>query len=114
MVFTSGKQKISVCGEIFDFPLFIYPFADEKRFLCVYDDDTAVLVFIVDFNAAITNVTDSHGWPPNDYTRNYETKPRHSPDACNRKLVRFGHPGRHGKRRLQRKAGRYNRLGAYG
>ena len=67
-----GKSKIfSLWGDAFGSPLFIYPFADGQRFLCIDDDDTSVLVFIVDFSAAGANVTNSPGWPPNDYTRKY-------------------------------------------
>ncbi|HXC99913.1 MAG TPA: hypothetical protein VN048_11265 [Verrucomicrobiae bacterium] len=74
-----GKTKIfSLWGDMFDCPLFIYPFADGRRFLCIDDDDTSVLVFIVDFTGTGTNVTNQPGWPPNDYTRNYlvERAPR--------------------------------------
>ena len=45
-----GKEKIfSLWEDFFDGPMFIYAFADGKRFLCDYDDDTAMLDFVVDF-----------------------------------------------------------------
>jgi hypothetical protein len=47
-------------------PIFIYPFADGKRFLCDYDDDTSLLDFVVDFRDSATNEPRSSGWPPND------------------------------------------------
>jgi hypothetical protein len=58
-------------GDAFDFPLFIYPFADDQRFLCIYDDDTAMLVFVVDFASSPESVIKQSEWPPNDYTRSY-------------------------------------------
>lgn len=67
-----GKSKVfSLWGDIWDVPLFIYPFTDDKRFLCIYDDDTAILVFIVDLNASATNAGALSTWPPNDYLRSY-------------------------------------------
>ena len=67
-----GKEKVfRLWEDFFDFPLFIYPFADGQRFLCIEDDDTSVLVFVVDFSASATNATNVNGWPPNDYLRNY-------------------------------------------
>jgi hypothetical protein len=36
-----GKEKVfSLWSDFFDFPLFIYPFPDKQRFLCI-DDDAA-------------------------------------------------------------------------
>lgn len=62
-----GKEKIfSLWQDFFDFPCFIYPFADGKRFLCDYDDDTSLLDFVVDFRDSATNEPRSSGWPPND------------------------------------------------
>jgi hypothetical protein len=58
-------------GDLFDFPLFIYPFADGKRFLCIDDDDTAMLVFVVDCGGSATNLPYLPQWPPDDYTRTY-------------------------------------------
>lgn len=67
-----GKSRVfGLWGDFFDFPLFIYPFADGKRFLCIDDDDTSDLVFIVDLRGPTTNVSGSFGWPPDNYTRNY-------------------------------------------
>lgn len=67
-----GKSKLfGLWADFFDFPLFVYPFADGKRFLCIDDDDTSVLVFVVDFSAWTPN--ESFGWPPNDYVRRYMT-----------------------------------------
>jgi len=66
------KEKIfSLWQDFFDFPCFIYPFADGKRFLCDYDDDTSLLDFVVDFSARGTNTPNSSPWPPDDYTRTY-------------------------------------------
>ena len=70
-VYANGSRIFSVWGDIWDFPLFIYPFADGQRFLCIDDDDTATLVFVVDSRAASTNQLDLPQWPPDDYTREY-------------------------------------------
>src|SRR5215472_780427 len=48
-VYVGRTNAFSLWGDFFDFPLFIYPFADGERFLCIYDFDTSVLVFVVDF-----------------------------------------------------------------
>ena len=70
--FYVGKEKIfSLWQDFFNFPCFIYPFADGKRFLCDYDDDTALLDFVVDFSTPGTNAPNSSQWPPDDYTRTY-------------------------------------------
>jgi hypothetical protein len=69
----SGKTKLfSLWGNFIDgFPLFIFPFSDGKRFLCIDDDDTSVLVFVVDFSGGGPNKLESSAWPPDDYLRNY-------------------------------------------
>jgi len=70
-----GKTRIfSLWEGFFNFPLFIYPFADGQRFLCIYDDDAAVLVFVVDFNTGSTKTVGSREWPTNDYLRKYLTE----------------------------------------
>jgi len=70
-----GKVKVfSLWADMFDFPLFIYPFADTQRFLCIYDDDTSVLVFVVNFGAADINTPNSSQWPTNDYVKTYVAK----------------------------------------
>ena len=67
-----GKEKVfSLRSDFFDFPLFIYPFPDKQRFLCIDDDDTSVLVFVVDFGASGTNVSHLSRWPSDDYVRTY-------------------------------------------
>ena len=45
-VYAKDSKVFSLWGDLFDFPLFIHAFADGKRFLCIDDDDTAVLVFV--------------------------------------------------------------------
>ena len=65
-----GKEKVfSLWEDAFDLPLFFYPFADGRRFLCNYDFDTAILVFIVDLNASGTNESDLSKWPSDDQFR---------------------------------------------
>jgi hypothetical protein len=55
-----GNEKIfSLWQDFFDFPCFIYPFTDGKRFLCDYDDDTSMLDFVVDFSNPGTNSPNS-------------------------------------------------------
>ena len=41
-VYAGNSKVFSMLGDIWSFPIFIYPFADAQRFLCIYDDDTAV------------------------------------------------------------------------
>lgn len=64
-----GSNIFSVWKDFFDFPMFVYSFADARRFLCVYDDDTSVPVFVVDFDGPGTNASKPPLWPPDDYTR---------------------------------------------
>jgi hypothetical protein len=67
-----GKEKaFSLWSDFFDFPLFIYPFPDKQRFLCIDDDDTSVLVFVVDLSASGSNAPNSFKWPTDDYIRAY-------------------------------------------
>lgn len=70
-VYAGNAKVFSFWGDIFHFPLFIYPFADGQRFLCIDDDDTAILVFVIDCNASGATFTNLDGWPPDDYTRKY-------------------------------------------
>jgi hypothetical protein len=70
-VYSGNTRLFSLWADAFDAPWFIYPFADGHRFLCIDDDDTSVLVFVVDRSITDTNAPVSFGWPPNDYARNY-------------------------------------------
>ena len=65
-----GKKKIfSLHEDFWASPEFIYPFANGKRFLCDYWDDTAWLDFIVDFGALSSNELNSSKWPLDDQLR---------------------------------------------
>jgi hypothetical protein len=67
-----GSSKIfSLWGDVWDDPLFIHPFADEKRFLCIYDDDTSVLVFVLDLNTSLISSGKRPTWPSDDFLRSY-------------------------------------------
>jgi hypothetical protein len=70
-VYTDKTKLFGLWGDAFDGPVFIYPFNDNKRYLCVDDDDTCVLVFVVDFSFPSTNTARSFGWPLDVYTQNY-------------------------------------------
>lgn len=70
-VYAGNTNLFSIWEDFFDFPVFIYPFADGNRFLCIDDDDTSVLVFVVDFNPSATNDAQSPLWPPDSYVRTY-------------------------------------------
>src|SRR5208337_4366780 len=59
----------SLWEDFFDFPLFIYPFADGERFLCIYDYDTAVLVFVLDFARSASSAAATPEWPSDAYVR---------------------------------------------
>lgn len=64
-----GKTKaFGVWEDFFDYPVFIYPFSDGKRFLCIDNDDTSVLIYVVDLNASATRAS---LWPPDNYARTY-------------------------------------------
>jgi hypothetical protein len=59
-----GKEKVfSLWEDWCDGPLFIYPFADNRRFFCDFDYDTAMLDFVVDLDTAHTNSPESAEWP---------------------------------------------------
>ncbi len=73
-VFADGTKLFSVWGDFFDCPLYVYTFADGKRFLFGDDDDTSILVFVVDLRSGSTNLPRSSDWPPNDYLRDYMEK----------------------------------------
>jgi hypothetical protein len=62
-------NAFSVWEDFFDFPLFIYPFADGERFLCIYDYDTAVLVFVIDFAPSAASTARLPEWPSDAYVR---------------------------------------------
>jgi hypothetical protein len=68
-VYAGNTRAFSLWTDSFDSAIFIYPFADGKRFLCDYDYDTAILVFVVDFNVQGTNSSTFAGWPSDPYLR---------------------------------------------
>ena len=70
-VYVGGAKAFSLWGDAYDEPLVIYPIEDNKRFLCIDDDDTSVLVFVVDLDPSKANTVNTAPWPPNDYLRNY-------------------------------------------
>lgn len=57
------KELFGLWEDAFDLPIFFYPFADGQRFLCDYDFDTAMLVFVVDSNPSNADKLDSDKWP---------------------------------------------------
>ena len=68
-VCVGSSNMFSMLGDLWTFPVFIYSFPDAERFLCIYDDDTAVLAFVVDSDLSRTNALGAAEWPTNDYTR---------------------------------------------
>jgi len=65
-----GHTEIfSLWVDFFNFPLFMYAFPDGQRFLCIYDDDTDVLVFVVDLNPGAALARFSDIWPSDNYLR---------------------------------------------
>ncbi len=73
-VYVGQSKMFSLWDDFFDFPLFVYPFTDGRRFMCIYDYDTAVLVFVVDFAHSATNTTKPPEWPSDAYTRKVLTE----------------------------------------
>jgi hypothetical protein len=61
-VFKDDEKVFSLWRDFFDDPIFIYPFDDGKRFLCDYDYDTAILVFVVDLDTGHTNLPGPSRW----------------------------------------------------
>ena len=70
-VWRGNAKLFSLWEDMFDAPWFIYPFADAQRYLCIDDDDTSVMVFVVDLRAPDTNATVSFGWPHGAEMRRY-------------------------------------------
>jgi hypothetical protein len=72
VTFSVGRSNVfAVWKDFWDCPLFVYSFADARRFLCIYDDDTALLTFVVDCEPRGTNAINLRPWPPDDYTREH-------------------------------------------
>ena len=63
-VYDGGSKKFSLWTDGFDGPLYIYPFPDRQRYLCIYDYDVGMPVFIVDFRTSAVPFPMSYGWPP--------------------------------------------------
>lgn len=72
-VYVGQSKAFSLWGGSFleGRPLLIYPLSDSQKFLCVFDDDLAVLVFIVDLRTSATNNPTSSKWPSDDDLRNH-------------------------------------------
>jgi len=64
----AGNSKIFAMGvDLFEFPIFVHPFPDGKRYLCIFDNDTIIPVFVIDLNPAVTNLGAAEFWPVDDY-----------------------------------------------
>jgi len=60
----------SLWGGPFTGPIFIYPFGDRERYLCIFNDDTAILVFVVDtISAGESRLEPKWNWPTDDFAR---------------------------------------------
>jgi hypothetical protein len=68
-VFAGDTNLFTLWGDAFDFPLFIYPFTDNQRFLCVYDYDVSILVFVVDLGSIAAGTSNAQAWPAHSYLR---------------------------------------------
>jgi hypothetical protein len=77
-----GTNAFSLWEDWFYGPDFIYMFADGQRFLCMYDYDTAYLVFVTELNPrrATTNMVDGGGSvsQPRQLWLPFHRMPRHS------------------------------------
>ena len=62
-VCVEDEKVFSLWEDWCDGPLFIYPFVDGRRFLCDYNYDTAILVFVVDLDTTHTNLQKQAEWP---------------------------------------------------
>jgi hypothetical protein len=54
-VYVENTKVFSLATDWCDKPVFVYPFADNKRFLCDYNLDDAKLMFVVDLDLTHTN-----------------------------------------------------------
>lgn len=68
-VSTGGSNLFGMRGDFFGGPEFVHPFGDGKKFLCIYDNDTAMLAFVVDFTGSVPNTSISEWWPQDGYCR---------------------------------------------
>lgn len=66
-----ATNQFDIQDGIVEYPMLLYSFSDGQRFLCVYDDDISVLVFVVDFRASTNDVANQPLWPPSGHTREY-------------------------------------------
>jgi len=68
-----GEEKIFSLWEDFcDGPRFIYPFADGYRFFCDYNNDTAILDFVVDLDPSRANL--GTNWLTANWPGSYEVR----------------------------------------
>lgn len=68
-VVTSDSKIFSMGVDLFEFPLFVHPFPDGKRYLCIFDNDTIVAVFVIDLNQTVTNAPAVEAWPADNELR---------------------------------------------
>jgi hypothetical protein len=54
-VYVENAKAFSLATDWCDKPVFVFPFADNKRFLCDYNLDDAKLMFVVDLDLTHTN-----------------------------------------------------------
>jgi hypothetical protein len=54
-VYVENSKVFSLATDWCDNPVFVYPFADNKRFLCDYNLDGVKLMFVVDLDLSHTN-----------------------------------------------------------
>jgi hypothetical protein len=62
-----GKSKafrLDCSSSWVEFPVLVFPLDDGQRFLCIYDNDTEVPVFVVDSDAPSTNAAIHEYWVP--------------------------------------------------
>ena len=69
-VYDGTSKKFSLWTDWCDGPFYIYPFPDRQRYLCVYDYDVGMPVFVVDFRSSAILIPRSYGWPTNEDQRN--------------------------------------------
>jgi hypothetical protein len=63
-VYIGNKKIFRLYNGAFEFPLLIHALDYGKRVLCVYENDTYDLVFVVDCNGSKTNTSSSLVWAP--------------------------------------------------
>jgi hypothetical protein len=90
-IYAGNSLVFSLWGGPFNGPIFIYPFGDGERYLCIYNDDTAIMVFVVDIakQSDKSRLEPKWRWPADDWTRQSLAKRATNVMIQTKGIVRF-------------------------